>query len=64
MKVLKISKEDKALIRAYARWCASRGRWPLESKCSRLIENMNSDHRVLVDNYLSVLRLQHYKGDF
>lgn len=63
MKKLKISKEDKALIRAFAKWCASRGQWPLESECSRLIENMNCDHRELVDDYLSELRLKQYNNE-
>jgi hypothetical protein len=60
----KISKEDKALIRAYAKWSASKGFWPQEYECSRLIDNMNHNHRDMVEDYLSELRLKHYNNEF
>jgi hypothetical protein len=60
----KISKEDKALIRAYAKWCVSKGFFPQEYECSRLIENMNHNHRDMVEDYLSELRLKQYNHEF
>lgn len=58
MKKIKINKEDKALIKAYAKWNIQKGMFPLESECSRLIENMNNDHRMLIDDYLEELKIE------
>lgn len=58
MKKLKISAADKALIKAYFKWCRTKNFFPTEYECSKLIENMNCNHRDLVENYLNELRLQ------
>jgi hypothetical protein len=55
MRKVKIKQEDKTLIKAYAKWCTRKGYFPKEYECSRLIGNMNGDHRDLVDDYLSEL---------
>jgi len=58
---MKIKTEDKALIKAYFNWCRIKNLgYPREYECSKLIENMNCDHRDLVENYLSELRLKSY----
>lgn len=60
MRKMKIDAADKALIKAYFNWSRKKGfnsTYPSEYDCSSLIENMNSDHRDLVENYLDELRL-------
>ena len=61
--MLKMKSEDKALIRAYAKWAVKKGFFPEEYECSRLIENMNHEYRDLVDLYLSELRLKQYNNE-
>ena len=58
MKKLKISTVDKALIKAYFNWCKTKGFTPTEYECSKLIENMNCDHRELVENFINELKLK------
>jgi hypothetical protein len=58
MSKLKLGKEDKKLILAYCRWANSKGFWPREYDVSTLIDNMNCDHRDLVEDYLSELKLK------
>ena len=64
MRIVKIKLEDNVLIKAYAKWCIRKGYFPKEYECSRLIENMNGDHRDLVDNFLADLRLKQYNDDY
>ena len=56
---MKISRADKSLIKAYCRWWKAKGfiGFPHEYDLSNLIDNMNCDHRDLVEHYLSELRL-------
>lgn len=55
----KITNEDKTLIKAYFIWNRKKYECsPTEYECSKLINNMNSDHRDLVENYLSELQLK------
>ena len=56
--MIKMNADDKGLIKAYVKWGVKKGFFPSEYECSRLIENMNCDHRDLVENYLSELRLK------
>ena len=63
MRKVKMAQEDKALIRAYAKWCIAKGDFPPEYECSRLINNMNGDHRDAVEDYLSELRLKQYNNE-
>lgn len=53
---MKISKEDKTLIKAYVKWAINKGFFPTEYEISKLIDNMNNDHRYLVEDYLSKLK--------
>ena len=56
---MKITREDKLLIKTYFNWCRKKNLgYPREYECSKLIENMNCDHRDLVEDYLSELRLK------
>jgi hypothetical protein len=50
-----INKEDKTLLKVYIKWCLKKGYTPSEYECSQLINNMNSDHRVLVEDYIKEL---------
>jgi hypothetical protein len=53
---IKISKEDKALIRAYVKWYLIKYEdKPTESEVSRMIDNMNTDHRYLVEDFIESL---------
>jgi hypothetical protein len=64
MSIKKIKGEDKALIKAYVKWHVRKfGEMPSEFECSRLIENMYGDHRILVENYLSELSLATSTGE-
>ena len=54
----KINKNDKVLIKAYCKWAVSKGFWPEEYEISQLINNMNSDHRYLIEDYLNELKLK------
>lgn len=53
---MKISKEDKALIRAYVKWAINKGFYPVEYEVSNLIGNKNSEHRYLVEDYINKLK--------
>jgi len=55
---MKINKEDKSLIKAYCKWAINKGFWPNEYEVSKLIDNMNCDHRYLVEDYLNELKLK------
>ena len=59
---MKIKTEDKALIRAYAKWAEKKGFFPTEFECSKLIENMNCDHRDLVEDFLSEIAIKQYNN--
>jgi uncharacterized protein YeeX (DUF496 family) len=50
-----INKEDKTLLKVYIKWYLKKGYTPSEYECSQLINNMNSDHRVLVEDYIKEL---------
>ena len=50
--MIKINSDDKALIRAYVKWCSKKGFYPTEYEISQLIDNMNHDHRYLVEQFL------------
>ncbi len=63
MKKLKINTDDKRMIKEYVKWCIKKGFFPLEYDCSKLINNTNGDHRDLVENYLSELRLKQYNNE-
>lgn len=53
---MEISKDDKEMIRAYAKYYMNKHRnLPNEYECSSLIENMNNGHRWLVEAYLTEL---------
>jgi len=53
---IKINKEDKALIKAYVKWYLIKyEQKPLESEVSRMIDNMNTDHRYLVEELIDSL---------
>jgi len=55
---MKINKEDKTLIKAYCKWAIIKGFFPEEYEISRLIDNMNCDHRFIVEDYLTELKLK------
>ena len=53
---MEIKAEDKTLIEAYFNWCrAKKCGYPQELECSRLIVNMDSEHRWLVEAFLAEL---------
>lgn len=48
-----ITKHEKRLMDAYCKYCMDvKGYLPSEYDLSKLIDNMNSDHRWLVDEYI------------
>ena len=56
MKKMKIKAEDKKLIKAFYNWHITKGyNPPREYDCSNLIDNMNCDHRNLVEEFLEEL---------
>jgi hypothetical protein len=59
MKKITLSEIDKTLIKAYCKWWGQKGynRFPREYEISKLIDNMNGEHRDLVENYLNELKL-------
>jgi len=56
-----MDKEDKKLIKTYFNWCNKKGIGCHEYDCSKLIENMNGDHRNLVEDYLNELKFKTVK---
>lgn len=53
---MKINRDDKVMIRAYAKYYMKKyGDMPSEYECSCLIDNKNMDHRWLVEAYLEEL---------
>ena len=57
MNKLKIKTEDKRLIKEYVKWCIKKGFFPSEYECSGLINNMNQEHRCLVEENLYYIAL-------
>jgi hypothetical protein len=55
---MKISREDKIMIKAYCKWAKSKGYFPDEYEISKIIQNMNSDHRYLIEDYLKELEIK------
>lgn len=53
--MIKINKDDKAMIKAYVKWCLSKGFKPDEYEISKLMDNWNTDHRFLVEEYINNL---------
>lgn len=56
---MKLSKEEKALIKAYVNLQATKmeiekkdASW-IENECTRIIENRNSEYRYLVEDFIT-----------
>jgi len=50
---MKLKAKDKHLINAYIKWCLASGYgYPDEYTVSKLLGDMNIDHRYLVEEYI------------
>lgn len=51
----KISKEDYLFLKAYVKWCITKGFPPTEYEFCKFTDNMNMEYRYLVEDLIEKL---------